>query len=127
QRVVPHDLGLGRVDEPHAAHVGRQLVHDVEGPGVERQGTVARVPVAQVEQAKIVRRSRPELGDFEIRPADPVSFLLEPPNEVTRDEATRSTYQRSLHRNLSDQSFVATTIIATVLARICAMAPNSAA
>src|SRR5207249_490792 len=127
QRVVPHDLRLGRVDEPHTAHVGRQLVHDVERARVERHGCLAGASVPQIEQAKIVRGGRCELGDLDVCPANPMSFLLEPTNEVTRNEAARSTYQHSLHRNLSDQSLVATTIIATVLARICAMAPNSPA
>ena len=107
------------MDEPHAAHVGRQLIDDVEAARVERQGRLAGVPVSEIEQAKIVRRSRRELGDFEIRPADPVSFLLEAPNEVTRDEPARATHQGLRHR-------VTTTMIATVLARICAIAPNSA-
>ena len=85
------------MDEPHAAHVGRQLVYDVEGSRVERHGCLASVSVPQVEQAKIVRSGRCELGDLDVRPADPMSFLLKAANEVTRNEAARSTYQRSLH------------------------------
>src|SRR5213596_844168 len=90
--------------------------YTTEGSRVERHGCLAGASVPQIEQAKIVRGGRCKLGDLDVCPADPMSFLLKPANEVTRNEAARATYQRSLHRNLSDQSLVATTIIATVLA-----------
>jgi len=65
----------------------------------ESSDTAARRrPGPQIEYAKIVRRGRPKFRALDIRTTDPVSFLLEPADKVTRDEAARATHESLRHR-----------------------------
>ena len=80
------------MDEPHAAHVGRQLIDGIEAARLQRQRRFTGVLLPQIEQLKIMGSRWRELGPLEIHPANPVPFVLQPLDEVARDEAARSTH-----------------------------------
>src|SRR5467141_69765 len=102
ERTIAHDFALGRVDESHPAHVRRELINDIECTRFQGQRCLTVLLLAQVEQPEIVCRSGTELGPLKVYAPDPEPLLLEPPDEVTRDEATRAAYQCSFHRELRD-------------------------
>ena len=97
QAAVAHDLALGRVDEPHAAHVGRELVDLVEGLAVlGAHGRLAIGRVPQVDPLEVVGGGGRELGVLLVGATDPVAVLHQPPHEVAPDEAPRPAHQRRL-------------------------------
>ena len=79
------------MDEPHATHVSCQLIHHVETAPTQRLRCLTGILLTQIEQLKIIGRSRGEVWVLQIHAPDPEPLFLEPFDEVTRDEATRST------------------------------------
>src|SRR5439155_12151576 len=57
QSAVAHNLALGRMDEPHAAHVGRQLIDGIEAARLQRQRRFTGVLLPQIEQEKVICNS----------------------------------------------------------------------
>ena len=49
QGAVVHDLALGRMDEAHASHIGRQLVHLVKSTVIQNESGSAILFLAQVK------------------------------------------------------------------------------
>ena len=92
-----HDLALGRVDEAHAAHVGRELVHLVEGAAAQGERLLAVLRPAQIEQHEFIGCRRAILVRFDIHPAHPVAFALEPLHQMAGDEPAGATNQCCLH------------------------------
>ena len=86
QDAVAHDLGLGGVDEAHATHVGRQLVHLVAAAR-HRQRRDGGVGVVEVGDAELVGGARAPLGVLHVHAPDPVPVRRESPHEVVADEA----------------------------------------
>src|SRR5258708_23175615 len=82
-----------RRDIPHSTHVGGERVHLVDAVG----GLQAIFPTAQVQQRKIVRRTRLIFGMFQISAAYPVALFLEIPHQMMADEPTGSCDKNSLH------------------------------
>jgi hypothetical protein len=97
QAAVAHDLALGGVDEPHPAHVGRELVDLVEGlAGRRAHGGLAGREVAQVDDVKVVGRGGRELGPLLVGAADPVAVPRQTLHEVAADEPARAPDERRL-------------------------------
>jgi hypothetical protein len=59
ERVVAHDLALGRVNEPHATHIGGELIHLVElcRPAIGQPECLLAIPkFPEIEDSEIIRR-----------------------------------------------------------------------
>ena len=63
-------------------------------------GAAAR-GVTKIDDGEVVGFSRAVLGIFQIRPANPKAFLLEPRDEMIADKAAGATYKSTLHNHLS--------------------------
>ena len=105
QHAVVHDLALGRVDEAHAAHVGRELVDLVEGAAVQGQRGPTVRRLAQIQHHEFVGRRRGELVGLAIHTAYPIALRLEPLHQMAGDEPASAADQCSLHDSPIDLSF----------------------
>lgn len=73
-----------------APHVCCELVNLVEWP---IEDLFYKIFIAQVADDKFIRRARREFWLFEIRPAHPISFGLEPLRHMGADEPSRAANQ----------------------------------
>jgi hypothetical protein len=86
-------------DVTGTTHIGCELINLIEAT-IDNRATKALVP--QVADHKIVSFGFREFVKFQVDPPHPEPVTLEPPNQVTADEPTGPTDQRTLrHRALS--------------------------
>src|SRR3974390_3496476 len=77
-----------------SAHVSCKLIDFVK-PAIDDGAAIANF--TKVGDNKIVCEGRAVFRIFEIGPANPVSFLLEPRDEMVADKAASPTHQSTLH------------------------------
>ena len=104
QGAVVHDLGLGRMDKAHPAHVRSQLIDLIEAVPVQLQCSLAIFLFAQIQQEELIRPGWRKLRFLDIHPPHPISFFFKFPDQVTSDKAACSTYQCSLHFSSSNKN-----------------------
>jgi len=97
QGAVAHDLALGRMDEPHPAHVGRKLIDLAGGLVSDPDGGLAGGLLAQVQEQEFGGSAGGKFRGFDVHAAHPIALALEPFDQVTADESTGSAYDRSFH------------------------------
>ncbi len=97
QSAVAHDLAFGRMNEPHAPHVGGKLVDLVDRFPVNHNRLVAVGRLAQIEQRELVPRGRPEFLLFDINATDPVTFSFEFLDQMPANKTTRTAHHSCLH------------------------------
>ena len=88
-------IRLGRMDEPHPAHIGGQLVDLVKGAIFERKRGLAVLRFSQVKEQELIGGRRCEFVLLDIDSAHPVSFPFELLHQMPTDEAARPTDQCS--------------------------------
>ena len=101
QGAVVHDLGLSGMNEAHAAHVRRQLVHFVEPTRCDGQGSLTVFRLTQIHLQEFVRLCGSELRLLDIHPAHPHALLFQSPDQMTPNKTTRSTHQGFFHKSIS--------------------------
>src|SRR5215831_415222 len=84
-------------DVPGASHVGSELIHGF----CVAYHCGCNLRIAEVADPELIGRRCGELMFFEIDPADPETFALQPLHQMTADEAAGSAYCNCRHRALA--------------------------
>src|SRR6266480_1617127 len=91
QDVVPTDLGLVAVDEPDAAHVGREGVHLVDAAS----GDQAVVPPPEVQDLELLSRRRLVLRRLDVDATHAIPALDQKFRQMVPDESPRTRHQNN--------------------------------